>query len=236
MNDMSLVDQPKNFPIIDLENPEMISQAIQSIANAFVRASELAQIVKAMQRDMEELRQQVAEHKHHKEIADAAYNQVNAARIEAENHCVSLRTERNALEQDNNRLVFEIGDIKAKVAEVEAEIIRIRDNYEAKIAGLVEERDRAIEKAKDATDLYNLAEEDKRQQAITIKGLEDELAKEKGAATALREANGKLQEVIAEINKVLQPGGSKANSHWQAQPRDPATQRWIPEEPTDLSH
>lgn len=243
MNDLVLHPQePNPFPTLNLEDPQMIANFVTTLANALVRASELMQVVKNLQHKLEEVEAKAEAAFHQKEIADAAYNSVNAQRIDAENQVISLRSERVALERDNQTLTLELGDIKARVVDLEAEVLKVRNEYEERIAALTNSLTAANERAQDHLDLYNMAESDKANMQITLRGVEKERDDLRFDNAALKDANAKLQEMIDKVQVALHPvkllklpTDKPANSHWESQPRNPAGQsdggRWASDKP-----
>lgn len=211
--------QPNDAYFIDLENPEMISKAIAGIANAFIRASELAGVVKELQNKLKEVEAKAEAAMHQKEIADQAYNAVNAQRIDAENQAHALRAERNELEGNNERLLFEIGDVKAKVTSLEADIIRLKEDHERTLESITSERNRALDRIKELEEFNVMYEVDNKKLQGELDAAKSALLYSAETERNLRAENEKLRRVIDRVNSAMK-GEDKANSHWVDQPRD----------------
>lgn len=221
--------QPNDAYFIDLENPEMISKAIAGIANAFIRASELAGVVKELQNKLKEVEAKAEAAMHQKEIADQAYNAVNAQRIDAENQAHALRAERNELERNNERLLFEIGDVKAKVTSLEADIIRLKEDHERTLESITSERNRALDRIKELEEFNVMYEVDNKKLQSELDAAKSALLYSAETERNLRAENEKLRRVIDRVNSAMK-GEDKANSHWVDQPRDEEG-RWASDRP-----
>lgn len=156
MNDLMVVEK-STFPEINLEDSNMVGEFVKVFANALTKASDLAGQLAALRDEMVELRRQVSSANHSREVADAAYNAVNAQRIQAENECHSLRGELNTYIKAEADAQIALGDTKAKVVELEAEIVKLVNDSNETIASANAKRTAAEAKAKDFEDLYNLA-------------------------------------------------------------------------------
>lgn len=221
---MSLTDQKEQqvtFPEIDLENPEMIHSAVTALANALLKASDLMKTVRGLQDRLDDMERDLSQARHYKEVADAAYNTVNAARIDAENQLSSARSERAFYEDENKKLVAEMVEVRAKVVEVEAEVLKLKAAHEQELTTHITAREAAEKAANEHHELYKMAQED----CVKLTKERDEAKRQLDAANilteGLRKENEGLQLIIRNIELTLNPSLTKpANSHWETQPRD----------------
>jgi chromosome segregation ATPase len=210
------------FPQIDLENDEMTNAAITWLGNLVTRASDLAKTVKELTARLDKMELDVAAAKHGKEIADAAYDQVNAQRIEAENALTRVRTEQAFCETENAVLLKEVRELREATKGLEAEITKIKESHQGEIKTLSDALTAATERAKDHEDLYKLAEQDKAQLQEDLEKTNAELRIAHATVATQDETIKKLRDIIDNINKAI----GNAKNHWESQPRDEVG-KWI---------
>jgi chromosome segregation ATPase len=179
--DLPIVHSEQAPPVSPLENTDMINSSMKFIANALVDASDLVQRVKAVEDEVKRLTDALAVANDQavvamrerdaalsakdaairaKEIADAAFDTVNAQRISAEMEAHDLREARDALTNSEAHARRELGEVLSKVAELEAEVLRLKAQAETDAAFFNTAMAGAHEKAKDYEDLYKLANDD----------------------------------------------------------------------------
>jgi len=164
-----------------LENPEMLRSTFALVANSIVEASDLAAEVKALRKAVDEmtLALRVADEREarayierneaitardlalrSKELADAAYDTVNGQRISAEAEAQDLRRARNEAQDAAAAMSLDLTAALSKVAELEAEILRLHGHQTGVVLELDDKLTDALAKARDFEDLYALAQED----------------------------------------------------------------------------
>jgi chromosome segregation ATPase len=166
-----------------LENPDMLRSTFALVANSIVEASDLAREVKALREAVDNMNHALSvahereAHAHAernealqardaavraREVADAAYDKVNAQRIAAEMEAHDLREDRDALTNSEAYARQELGEALSKIAELEAEVMRLKASHEAEISHANHRINEYLDKAKDFEDLYAMAEDDKK--------------------------------------------------------------------------
>jgi chromosome segregation ATPase len=210
------------FPQIDLENDEMTNAAITWLGNLVTRASDLAKTVSELTARLDKMELEIAAAKHGKEIADAAYDQVNAQRIEAENALTSVRSDRAFYSAETERLGREADELRETTKGLEAEITKIKESHQAEMDVARKALEAATERARDHEDLYKLAEQDKAQLALELERTETELRIAHATVATQEETIRKLRDIIDNINKAI----GNAKGHWENQPRDEVG-KWV---------
>ena len=185
-------------PVLNQENISMIRTALSAISNHLVDASNLAEEVKALRSDVEVLRKEVAQANHFREIADQAYQQVNAQRIAAEGELTTTRQELVAtkatlvvVREELDVARFDLNVAHTRIASLEEDatrVIREADEMVASMRAKFESQVRMIEE--DATRRIEAAEakvRDRNEEFATLRFRVGELDRDNKALRAIFE-------------------------------------------------
>jgi hypothetical protein len=181
MND--LIPMPVCSPSpLDLTNPEslvMLQNAIALVANGLVEASALAVTVKEIQATVVELREAITVANYQREVADVAYQQVNAQRIDAETELARVQNERNNLQADLEVAARALSDARAE-----------RDLYKEEVDRVIADANETIASARaktaTASEARLVAEEALVSALTTIETIKEELATRKAEVEQFR--------------------------------------------------
>lgn len=150
MNDLIPVTEPQ-APVgseISEENVTMLRDSLsnfgQAFANMLVDASKLKKEFEALKEEVRQLREETARANHLREIADQAYNQVNAQRIEAENQLSAARADRNQAEKERDEALSQVATLSTQLTEAGEKVKAL----EADNTKLIREADETIASAK----------------------------------------------------------------------------------------
>jgi len=135
-------------PVLDAENITMIQRALSAISNTLVDASQLAHEFATLKDEVRLLREETARANHFREIADNAYQQVNAQRISAETELTTVRFERDNARTDKDHLQFDVQALNGKLAEANGRIAALEEDQ----TKLIGEMDKAIGEAEAKAD------------------------------------------------------------------------------------
>jgi chromosome segregation ATPase len=140
MNDLTVVTRP----VLDEGNMSMIRTALAAIGNTLVDASHLAREMDDLRIEVKGLREETQRANHFREIADQAYQQVNAQRISAESELITARFERDSAKVDHSTAMFNIQNLIAQLSTANGRIAALEED-QSKLLG---EMDKAIDDAR----------------------------------------------------------------------------------------
>lgn len=193
MNDLVAIEPRSAFKD---EEITMIQTALAAISNRLVGASNLAQKYEALAAEVAELRKEVQQANHFREIADQAYQQVNAQRIAAESELSSTRQELVTtkatlvvVREELDHVRFDLGVAHARIVSLEEDatrVIREADEMVASMRAKFEDRIRVVEE--DADRRVQAAEakvRDRHEEFATLRSRVDELNRDNVALRAI---------------------------------------------------
>jgi chromosome segregation ATPase len=191
-------------PVLNQENISMIRTALSAISNHLVDASNLAEEVKALRSDVEVLRKEVAQANHFREIADQAYQQVNAQRIAAESELTTTRTELVntkatlvVVREELDIVRFDLSVAKTRIASLEEDATRIVREADEMIAAAVAKADARVRQVEEDADRRVLVAEAK------ARDRNEEFATLRSRVGELERDNNTLRAIFADAQAVM---------------------------------
>jgi chromosome segregation ATPase len=193
MNDLVAFEPRSAF---NDEEITMIQTALAAISNRLVGASNLAQKYEALAAEVAELRKEVQQANHFREIADQAYQQVNAQRIAAESELTTTRTELVntkatlvVVREELDIVRFDLSVAKTRIASLEEDASRVIREADEMIAAAVAKADARVRAVEEDADRRVLAAEakarDRSEEFATLRSRVGELERDNNALRAI---------------------------------------------------